>query len=319
MVWFMRKSMKNLSGILLLLLISGIVAKAQEFNPKAEIIKSSEKIVKGAPFSAEAISESIQFMFDGNKITRSSESRIYRDGEGRFRRDEMSKPVGIGSFVEISQSIYIFDPVAGLRFYLDANSKTVRRFDTKKDFRLKSNKEFEIKDKKREIRIETRVEIKRDRRDDKRTDRDEKPAQKPNSPTEPNKKIKPPDQPKTPVEPKKSVFPSMAVPAGEVKNEALGRRNIEGVEAEGTRQTNTIAAGAIGNERAFEIVYERWYSKELQLIVLSKYSDPRFGEQTYQLTNIKRAEPDGELFKVPSDYKPVEDKKPPTIEKKKPS
>ena len=48
-----------------------------------------------------------------------------------------------------------------------------------------------------------------------------------------------------------------------------------------------------------EIVYGRWFSKELGLVVYSKNTDPRFGEQTYKLTNIVRAEPDPSLFAVP--------------------
>ena len=89
--------------------------------------------------------------------------------------------------------------------------------------------------------------------------------------------------------------------ANEVK-EQLGKQNIEGVEAEGTRTTVTIPAGEIGNERPIEIVSERWYSPELQLVVMTRHSDPRFGETTYKLTNINRTEPAKSLFEVPSDY-----------------
>ena len=84
--------------------------------------------------------------------------------------------------------------------------------------------------------------------------------------------------------------------------EQLGKQNIEGVEAEGTRTTVTIAAGEIGNERPIEIVSERWYSPELQLVVMTRHSDPRTGETTYKLTNINRSEPAKSLFEVPSDY-----------------
>jgi len=87
------------------------------------------------------------------------------------------------------------------------------------------------------------------------------------------------------------------------KTEQLGTKNIEGVEAEGTRTVTTIEAGKIGNERPIEIVYERWFSKELDLIVYSRHYDPRFGEQTYRLININRSEPDRSLFTIPSDYK----------------
>ncbi|MBK6724244.1 MAG: hypothetical protein IPG58_13560 [Acidobacteria bacterium] len=86
----------------------------------------------------------------------------------------------------------------------------------------------------------------------------------------------------------------------DVKTEDLGTRDFEGVSAEGTRRTTTIPAEAIGNERPIEIVYERWFSKELGLVVYSKNSDPRFGEQTYKLTNVIRAEPDPSLFAVPT-------------------
>ena len=84
--------------------------------------------------------------------------------------------------------------------------------------------------------------------------------------------------------------------------EQLGKQIIEGVEAEGTRTTVTIPAGEIGNERPIEIVSERWYSPELQLVVMTRNSDPRTGETTYKLTNINRAEPAKSLFEVPSDF-----------------
>ena len=93
----------------------------------------------------------------------------------------------------------------------------------------------------------------------------------------------------------------------ETRTEQLGVQNIEGVEAEGTRTITTIPADAIGNERPIEIMYEKWYSSELQLVVMSKHSDPRFGEQTYRLTNIVRSEPDPSLFTPPQGYKLITD------------
>ena len=78
---------------------------------------------------------------------------------------------------------------------------------------------------------------------------------------------------------------------------------ISGVQAEGKRITETIPAGAIGNERAIEVVNETWYSPELQTVLMSKHSDPRTGDVTYTLTNVSRAEPDPALFTIPPDYK----------------
>jgi hypothetical protein len=89
---------------------------------------------------------------------------------------------------------------------------------------------------------------------------------------------------------------------GTPKTEDLGTQTIQGLAAQGKRITRTIPAGAVGNQRAINIVTEVWYSPDLQTIVLSKTSDPRFGETVYQLTNINRAEPDHSLFTVPQQY-----------------
>ena len=85
----------------------------------------------------------------------------------------------------------------------------------------------------------------------------------------------------------------------QVKHEDLGTQTIEGVSAQGKRETVTIPAGQIGNERPIEIVTETWFSPELHTMVLRKHSDPRTGESTYRLTDIKRTEPDASLFHAP--------------------
>jgi hypothetical protein len=102
-----------------------------------------------------------------------------------------------------------------------------------------------------------------------------------------------------------------ASPSENVRSEKLGSKEIEGVVAEGSKTTMTIPAGAIGNVRAIEITSERWYSPELRVVVYSRRSDPRFGETTYRLTNVVRAEPDPTLFQVPADYKTEEVALPP--------
>jgi hypothetical protein len=86
------------------------------------------------------------------------------------------------------------------------------------------------------------------------------------------------------------------------KSESLGKRTIEGVVAEGTRSVMVIPAGEIGNERPIEIVSERWYSPELQALVLTRHNDPRMGETVYKLTNVRLGEPAKVLFEVPTDY-----------------
>jgi hypothetical protein len=83
---------------------------------------------------------------------------------------------------------------------------------------------------------------------------------------------------------------------------SLGTQTIGGVTAEGTRYTRTIPAGQIGNAKPIVIVTERWYSADLQMVVMTKRSDPRSGDTTFQMTSIARTEPAASLFQVPTDY-----------------
>lgn len=264
--------MKYLFLILLFVLALTAPAAAQQgIAPKAvaEIIASSSTtVVKGAPFSAEAVSESTQVLADGNKISRSFTVRMYRDGEGRFRREEVPGASStMANYLGTHQMISIFDPVAGYRYILDPSKKTARRMPV--------------------------------------------PAGAPEGAVIVNGQAMSPAvraQIETTAAQRTHVvlLPTMTLSGGDSntgKSESLGTRNFDGIEAEGTRTVTTIAAGAIGNERPIEMVYEKWYSKELQLIVYSKHSDPRFGEQIYRLENISRSEPDRSLFTPPSDFK----------------
>lgn len=102
-------------------------------------------------------------------------------------------------------------------------------------------------------------------------------------------------------------YSPMTKPTGQssevsVTTASLGTQTINGVQAEGTRTTRTIPAGAVGNTNPIVITIERWYSPDLQTVVMMKRSDPRMGETTFQLTNIQRQEPNASLFQVPADY-----------------
>jgi hypothetical protein len=86
------------------------------------------------------------------------------------------------------------------------------------------------------------------------------------------------------------------------KVEDLGTQLIEGLSAKGRRETTTIPVGQIGNDKPIEIVSETWSSRDLRGPVLRKRNDPRAGQTTFRVTNIKLSEPDPPLFGVPSDY-----------------
>jgi hypothetical protein len=307
--------MKILIG-LLMIAASGLVAFGQQARtitpmpapaPKvlAEISASSSKIVKGAPFSAEAISESTQVLADGNRIVRKWTEKLYRSGDGRFRREGSGIPgSAFGAVVSSNGGVTILDPTGGARYTLNTDDKTVRSYTLKTTTPVVVGGQIndELR-RKLEAQQDSGGAIILNGQGSTNTS-----ALEAAKVAEFKAKA---DEIRAVVTAQLAVAATAAVPAmpsvgnskWETRTEQLGIQNFEGVDAEGTRTITTIPADAIGNERAIEIVYERWYSKELQLIVYSKHSDPRFGEQTYRLTNINRSEPDPSLFQVPTSYR----------------
>ena len=78
--------------------------------------------LQAAPFSAEAVSESVQTLFDGNRIVRSSTSKIYRNGEGRIRRELDKGAGGFAAFSSFEPMVTIADPL-GVKTLLDAKER----------------------------------------------------------------------------------------------------------------------------------------------------------------------------------------------------
>lgn len=251
------------------------------------------KLVKGAPYSAQAINESVQTLAGGNRIVRQNTSTVYRDSEGRTRRDQTITVVGGYSAAGgPAQTTFINDPVAGVNFILDAKNRTARKIDVSGRIALEKKLVDEVRAKKAESGGASAGQPKPEggMRFEMRTGG---PGAGP---------IVAGGGPE---------FMMMRTDPKNSKKESLGKQTIEGVEAEGTRITTTIPAGEIGNEQPIEMVFERWYSPELQTVIMSKHSDPRSGENTYRLTNINRTEPPHSLFEVPSDYTIQENSGPP--------
>lgn len=245
------------------------------------------KLVKGAPYSAQAVTESVQALSDGNRIVRKNTAQLYRDTEGRTRREQTVSYIGpYAPAGDETQTVFINDPVAGFTYILEPSAKTARKMPRRElRFKVEGNA-AEGAQQKAEQEVVRKFEVERT-----------------------FTRVPGPDAQAT----------GMAVivtapPAGEgatflrhsskheAKTEKLEARSFDGVTAEGTRTTITIPAGEIGNELPIQIVDEHWYSPELQVVVMTRHSDPRSGETTYRLTNISRAEPAAALFQVPSDY-----------------
>jgi hypothetical protein len=88
----------------------------------------------------------------------------------------------------------------------------------------------------------------------------------------------------------------------DIKVEKLGTQQVNGVAAQGKRTTHTLPANTIGNTLPIVDTNESWFSSDLQMVVESKRSDPRFGDTTFDLKNIQKGDPPASLFQVPGDY-----------------
>ena len=233
-----------------------------------QIIRAGEgfetRLVKGVPYQAETVTETVQTLADGNRIVHKTTGLVARDGEGRTRREQTLASLAPFGSKDEPRTVFIHDSAAGTSYALEPDEKIARKIGRSPLFTKMIDEdasggvhgvvmrrfEYKIKDK-------------------------DKPGED---------------------------GPRVSKMVGKPETESLGTKSIEGVDAVGTRTTITIPAGQIGNERAIEIVNERWESPDLKVVVLSRSSDPRFGETTYRLTGITRGEPDRALFEVPSDY-----------------
>jgi hypothetical protein len=243
------------------------------------------KTVKGAPYSGTEVNETNQTLADGTHIRNETQTQVWRDSEGRVRR-------------ETGTQVMIYDPVANVSYSINTKNQTVRKlplgtymFSSNADgsktnmqyFRYSTvgdgvyhvgggatasatseKTEQGLAEAKRDLAIVTRDN------------------------------------------------PLMALDAntGKVRSKAvsqpLGKRMMEGVNAEGTSETSTIEAGAIGNDRPIQSVSERWYSSDLQTVMMSRHADPRTGEETFKLINVSRTEPPPYLFQIPAGYQIVQ-------------
>jgi len=210
------------------------------------------KIVKGAPFSATAATETSQILQDGTAIHRSTTSTLYRDSQGRSRHEVTLSGFGpLQAAGKTRTMITIADPVAGSHYMLDPDHKVAHQ-----------------------MKLRTRGSR--------------------NGAASP--------EPAQAFQQKMEARLQQEEASGAVKKDTLGTQTINGVAAEGTRITRTIAAGQIGNDKPLQVVFERWYSPDLQVVLKSTRTDPRFGTTTYTLSNIQRTEPAANLFTVPADY-----------------
>jgi hypothetical protein len=86
------------------------------------------RLVKNKPYSAEAVTETVQTLADGNRIVRHNTTKLYRDGAGRTRREQTIEALGPSSPISPGQVIAISDPVASFDYILDPVHRLARKF-----------------------------------------------------------------------------------------------------------------------------------------------------------------------------------------------
>lgn len=253
------------------------MARARAMALAAPLMVHHGKIVKDAPYSAQAVSEKVQALPDGNQITMRNVTTFYRDSAGRTRADMQDQDGEL-------RAITIRD-ADGVTYVLRPKDKTATRLGAPRELSAAA------RDKARERIEQLRKEGKlpegagREAIIVKRVER-------------------------APGAMGGHGF-GLGMIAGafgdhewasKAVTRELGTREFSGVKAEGKMRTYEIPAGELGNRNPIVVSHETWFSPELQVTMYTRHSDPRTGDNTYRLENLKRDEPAASLFAVPSDY-----------------
>lgn len=219
------------------------MAAKKEIQEKLEILAAHSKVVPGKPYYATSTTDVVQTLTDGNRIVQHSSSVIYRDNQGRTRREQTFP--GFENHPGETK-IFIDDPVAKTAYVLDPGEKAARSISSSREVMLKLER---------------------------------------GSDTMANVKLPKLDE------------------ANDIVTDPLGTKNIQGVTCVGKRQTITIPAGQVGNEKPIAIVTETWFSPDIDAVVQSTTTDPRFGQTTYTLSHLQLKDQPPALFALPAGYR----------------
>jgi hypothetical protein len=258
-------------------------------------------VVKGAPYSGDEFSESLQVLSDGTRISNQSKASVYRDGEGRVRR-------------ETDKAISIWDPVENVTYELNKSTMKgvkVSMARTNATVRTVNGVTMTVANSGSlpagSYQLSTESQNMSAMMDKLKAEAQFQGMTVNGASPDPQKAAAVKEQ----LDQAMATLSQMdtmratltkTVMAKSAAAEQLGQQVMEGLTAEGTRTTVTLEAGAIGNDRPIHVVSERWYSPELQTVVTTKHSDPRSGEETFRLSNVRKGEPGADLFMLPPGY-----------------
>lgn len=296
---------------------------------------SSQGVVKNAPYSAEAVTERLQQLSDGNQIVNKSSALQYRDSAGRTRTEVRGDDGTV-------RTVTISNPVDGARWVLSPENKTATRIDISSELaraeaakahaaatqarvaaaqaraeaegaRISAEQQRKAAERARQAADQALARVEVLRADGKLPEGARvivKDIQRGGEPQEVRVRVA---QPAAVALPAARALTAQIAPLivgasndgkwlAKAVTRELGTRDFSGLKASGQQRSYAIPAGEIGNRNPIEVSSETWTSPELQVLVYYKHSDPRSGELVYRLENLKRAEPAAALFSVPSDY-----------------
>lgn len=127
--------MSRFNNFAALLLLASGVARSQEVAEipvcppapanAAQVRPSNNvRLVTGAPYSARGTSETVTTAADGSKVIRQNTVRLWRDSDGRTRREFELTSIGGPTPVEINSRLTVIDdPAAGERYMVQPDGK----------------------------------------------------------------------------------------------------------------------------------------------------------------------------------------------------
>lgn len=264
----------------------------------------------GKPVYAEFVTEHHQNFADGNRICRSTFSSIYRDAEGRIRRESQLSVPGLSAGIAATTFITIVDHQLGYGYVLDPQEMVAHRYELNA-----AGPSYVAR-----LRTQTVGSA--------LLSPDSKPQ-----PSAAAANSAPPDAVASPW--RQHAFsahhfhpamdggpeaddagiaralrlridqPFLAAP-NPVRTENLGEQMLLGFRVRGTRVITTLPAGQIGNDRPIDIISEQWFSPDLELVMRSLHRDPWAGEFTTTVTKVSRGDQPTSLFQVPTPYKVID-------------
>jgi len=279
----------------------------------------------GKPICADFVTEHHQSFIDGNRISRSTNSSIYRDAQGRIRRDSQLSVPGLPAGFSAATFITIVDHQLGYSYVLDPQEMVAHRYelngagpsyvarlnaqgtgntllspDSQKAGGSEANPASAAPSESR-----WRLHVFSAHRNRGPSDASAAAAGSGSTANQLGSSFLPEDSGFASAPTMRIDQPFLAAP-NPVRTENLGEQVILGFRVHGTRVITTLPAGQIGNDRPIDIVSEQWFSPDLELVMRSLHRDPWAGEFTTTVTKVSRGDQPASLFEVPAPYRIID-------------